>query len=106
MEQTITDVNATQKRREVINGLENLVHKRFSYEGLNKFLCELFGVDDVYVHECESEAEELNGDYDLEFAITKPTIGGVFDIFYLPMKRKGENGEEIYITEVGYTFDM
>lgn len=94
------------QRRIIIESLENLVHKRYSYEKLNKILCELFGVDNVYVHECEAEATELNGDYDLEFAITKPIIGGVFDIYYLPMKRKGENGEEIYITEVGYIFDM
>ena len=94
------------KRKEVIIGLENLVHKRFSFEGLNKILCELFGADGVYVHECEAEATELNGDYNLEFAIIKPIIGGVFDIYYLPMKRKGDNGEEIYITEIGYMFDM
>ena len=106
MEQTITDVNATQKRREVINGLENLVHKRFSYERLNKVLCSLFKVDDIMVSESEAEAEELNADYNLEFAITKPIIGGVFDIYYLPLKRKGLYGEEIYITEIGYTFDM
>ena len=93
-------------RNNVINGLENLVHKRFSFENLNKILCNLFGVTDVYVHESEAEASELNGDYDLEFAINKPIVGGVFDIYYLPMKRKGENGEEIYITEIGYMFDM
>lgn len=94
------------KRKEVINKLEGLVHKRFSFEVLNQILCKLFEVDDIYVSECEAEATELNGDYDLEFAITKPIIGGIFDIYYLPMKRKGSGGEEIYITEVGYTFDM
>lgn len=94
------------ERRIITNGLENLVHHRFSYERLNQVLCSLFKVDDIFVSECEAEAEELNCDYNLEFAITKPIIGGVFDIYYLPMKRKGENGEEIYITEVGYMFDM
>lgn len=98
------DVQA--KRQEVINKLESLVHKRFSYKVLNQVLCELFEVDDIYVSECEGEDEELRCDYDLEFAITKPIIGGVFDIYYLPMKKKGYNGEEIYITEIGYMFDM
>ena len=94
------------KRKEISEALKKLVHKRFSYEGLNKYLCSLFGVKNIYVHECEAETAELNGDYDLEFEINKPMIGGVFDIYYLPMKRKGENGEEIYITEIGYMFDM
>ena len=95
-----------KERKKIIQTLEQIVHKRFSYEKLNQILCELFGVNDIIVSECEAEAEELNGDYDMEFAITKPIIGGIFDIYYLPMKRKGLNGEEIYITEVGYTFDM
>lgn len=95
-----------KERRKIIQALEQIVHKRFSYEKLNQILCELFGVNDIIVSECEAEAEELNGDYDMEFAITKPIIGGIFDIYYLPMKRKGINGEEIYITEVGYSFDM
>jgi hypothetical protein len=38
----------------------------------------------------------------MEFSINKPIIGGVFDIYYLPMKNKGV----IYITEVEYMFDM
>ena len=94
------------ERRIITKGLENLVHKRTSYERLNQVLCHLFKVDDIFVSECEAEAEKLNCDYNLEFAITKPIIGGVFDIYYLPLKRKGSYGEEIYITEVGYTFDM
>lgn len=98
--------NIKIERRIITKGLEDLVHHRFSYERLNKILCRLFKVNDIIVSECEAEAEELNGDYDMEFAITKPIIGGIFDIYYLPMKRKGLNGEEIYITEVGYTFDM
>lgn len=102
----LKNVIANVERKVIIKCLENLVHKRFSYENLNQILCALFNVDDIYITECEAEATELNGDYDLEFAITKPIIGGVFDIYYLPMKHKGLNGEEIYITEVGYTFDM
>lgn len=98
--------NIKIERRIITKGLKNLVHHRFSYERLNKILCRLFKVDDIFVSECEAEAEELNSDYNLEFAITKPIIGGVFDIYYLPLKRKGLGGEEIYITEVGYTFDM
>ena len=98
--------NIKIERRIITKGLEDLVHHRFSYERLNKILCRLFKVNDIIISECEAEAEELNGDYDMEFAITKPIIGGIFDIYYLPMKRKGINGEEIYITEVGYTFDM
>lgn len=104
--QHINKLNCLSYRTEIVNQLESLVHKRFSYEKLNEILCSMFGVTDIYCSDCDSEAEELNGDYDMEFAITKPMIGGVFDIYYLPMKRKGLNGEEIYITEVGYMFDM
>ena len=101
-----TLIEKTKKRNTIVNGLENLVHKRFSFEKLNNILSELFNVDEIYAHESEAETAELNGDYDIEFAIDKPIIGGVFDIYYLPMKRKGIDGEEIYITEVGYMFDM
>lgn len=94
------------KRYTIINGLENLVHKRFSFEKLNEILSKLFDVDEIYTTESDAEAAELNGDYNIEFSINKPIIGGVFDIYYLPMKRKGLDGEEIYITEVGYMFDM
>ena len=101
-----TLIERTEKRNAIVNGLENLVHKRFSFEKLNDILSNLFDVDEIYITESDAEATELNGDYDLEFVITKPIIGGIFDIYYLPMKRKGLDGEEIYITEVGYTFDM
>lgn len=98
-------IHTPQEQKDIIKNLENLVHKRFSYDNLKLKLCEFFGENDIYTYSIDDD-DVVNYDNVMEFCITKPIVGGVFDIYYLPMKNKGPNGEEIYITEVGYIFDM
>lgn len=94
------------KRNKIIKELEKLVHNRYSFVQLDIILSKLFEVDNIEVSEEDAEDETLNADYCVSFEITKPNIGGVFDLYYLPLKNVGVNGEEVYITEVGYMFDM
>lgn len=94
------------KQKNIVEKLENLVHKRYTCSELNIVLCEIFGVKDIYISEVTPEDETLEFDNDMEFAITKKDIGGVFDIYYLNTNGKRNNENVIYITEIGYTFDM
>ena len=99
-------------REEIINFLERLVFGRESMESLNKKLSEFFGkkIEVVNVsqsrEESEDDQDELT-DFNLMFAFESededdnPVDG---DIYMLPMRRKGHDGADMYITEVGYEF--
>lgn len=88
-------------RNFIIKSLENLVHQRFNIETLEKELAEIFGTN-VELYPSESEMVELLGDSCFTFAIGDDF--GVFDIYYLPHKCTDENGNDFYVTEVGYAF--
>lgn len=89
------------ERHNIVKCLENLVHKRFNLNTLQQEIEKIFNIDDIKLIEC---TEHIDNCY--MFAITKQNIGGVFDIMYLPMTNKGCNGETMYITEIGFIFDM
>lgn len=101
----------TKKEIEIINFLENLVHQRFSTEQLNKELSDFFNqkveVENNTKLRLDSgdfdTDEDLPYDWNLMFNIEDGTEqSGYFDIYMLPMRRKGFDGEDMYITEVGY----
>ena len=89
------------ERHNITKCLENLVHKRFNLNTLQKEIENIFNVDDIELIECIEHIDNC-----FMFAINKPNIGGVFDIMYLPMTKTGINNETMYITEVSYLFDM
>ena len=103
----------TDRQKEVINFLENLVHQRFSEETLNKTLSDFFGEPievenntqlriDNLDYDCE---EDLPTDFNLMFNIETEDDYGYFDIYMLPMRRAGFDYSTMYITEVGYEFE-
>ncbi len=92
-----------KERKLIIERLECLVHKRLTRQDLKIALCNIFNVSDIKL---KINTELDSADYSYIFAITKPYIGGVFDIYYLPTREKENNLCKNYITEVGYVFDM
>lgn len=94
----------TEKQKDIVNFLESLVHKRFSEENLNKVLSEKFG-EKIAVVDTTREDDDVTGDYNLMFNSEKEETYGYFDIYMLPMRRTGSDGEAMYITEIGYEFE-
>ena len=90
-----------KSKKFIIEALENLVHRRFNIETLKKELDEIFDTN-VELYPSDSEMVELLGDSCYTFAIGVDF--GVFDIYYLPHKCTDENGNDFYVTEVGYSF--
>lgn len=90
-----------KSKKFIIVALENLVHRRFNIEKLKKELDEIFSTN-VELYPSDSEIVELLGDSCFTFAIGNDF--GVFDIYYLPHKHTDENGNDFYVTEVGYSF--
>lgn len=85
----------------IANELERLVHNRFNSKTLLAKLADIFG-EPVSLHHSDCEADELLGDYCWSFCIGEDF--GVFDIHYLPCRCTDENGNNLYITEVGFSF--
>lgn len=103
----------TDRQKEVINFLENLVHQRFNEETLNKTLSDFFGEPievenntqlriDNLDYDCE---EDLPTDFNLMFNLKLEEQYGYFDIYMLPMRRAGFDYSTMYITEIGYEFE-
>ena len=84
-------------RKFIIHCLESLVHKRTNPTMLKVLLETLFG-EECNLVDVSLDDEEISYDFHCIFA----NKYGDFDIWYLPMLRCGGNGENIYITEVGY----
>jgi hypothetical protein len=103
----------TERQTEVIDFLENLVHRRFSEERLNEVLTMFFQEPIVVENNTQVRIdnldfgceEDLPADFNLMFATTKEEQYGDFDIYMLPMRRAGFDDSTMYITEVSYEFD-
>jgi hypothetical protein len=97
------------ERQEVISFLEGLVGQRFSMQSLNDKLEKVFTQkvelqNTSLLREQENDDDDL-ADYNLMFNIEDGSEqSGFFDIYMLPMRRKGFDGADMYITEVGYEF--
>lgn len=89
------------ERKNIVKCLENLVHKRFNLNTLQKEIEKIFNIGNIELIECTEYIDKC-----YMFAINKQNIGGVFDVMYLPMTNKGRDGETMYITEIGFMFDM
>jgi len=98
-------------KQEVVVFLEDLVHKRFSEKRLNKVLSDFFK-QDLKVYNA-SQGRIDNGEYDDELTdfnlmVNVDSDGDSdaidIDIYMLPMRRKGWDDSDMYITEVGYEF--
>lgn len=103
----------TERQTEVIDFLENLVHRRFSEKRLNEVLTMFFQEPIVVENNTQVRIdnldfgceEDLPADFNLMFATTKEEQYGDFDIYMLPMRRAGFDDSTMYITEVSYEFD-
>ena len=97
------------KKEEVISFLEGLVGQRFNMQSLNDKLEKVFKQkvelqNTSLLREQENDDDDL-ADYNLMFNIEDGSEqSGFFDIYMLPMRRKGFDGADMYITEVGYEF--
>jgi len=95
--------------KEIISFLEGLVGQRFSMQSLNDKLERVFNQkvelqNTSLLREQEQDDDDL-ADYNLMFNIEDGSEqSGYFDIYMLPMRRKGFDGADMYITEVGYEF--
>lgn len=103
----------TLKQTKVINFLESLVHNRYSMEQLNEEVSKVFNQKINIENNTQIRLEggdfdvdeDLPFDWNLMFNVEDGTeISGYFDIYMLPMRRAGFNGEDMYITEVSYEF--
>lgn len=103
----------TEREKEIINFLENLVTQRFSEETLNKTLSDFFQEPIKVENNTQqridnldfSSEEDLPTDFNLMFNIETEDEYGYFDIYMLPMRRAGFDYSTMYITEVGYEFE-
>ena len=97
------------ERQEVISFLEGLVGQRFNMQSLNDKLEKVFNQkvelqNTSLLREQENDDDDL-ADYNLMFNIEDGSEqSGFFDIYMLPMRRKGFDDADMYITEVGYAF--
>ena len=97
-------------RTDVIEFLENLVHTRESMQSLSdkidKFFNQKVDLQNVsLLREQENDDDDLT-DYNLMFNIEDGSdIAGYFDIYMLPMRRKGFDGADMFITEISYEFE-
>lgn len=97
------------EKQEVIAFLEGLVGQRYSMQSLNDKLEKVFK-QKVEISNVSLDREQNNDDDDLVdwnlmFNIEDGTeLAGFYDIYMLPMRRKGYDGADMYITEVGYEF--
>jgi hypothetical protein len=93
-----------RKRMEVVDALDNLLHKRFNKESLEKKLSEIFEEEIHIALGCE-DVDYLT-DWDYMFTSEREDIGGDFDIYVLFHKdmRKGCDDAQFMVTEVAYDF--
>tara|TARA_B100000963_G_C22236767_1_gene498204 strand:- start:6 stop:305 length:300 start_codon:yes stop_codon:yes gene_type:complete len=97
------------EKQEVMSFLEGLVGQRFNMQSLNDKLEKVFNQkvelqNTSLLREQENDDDDL-ADYNLMFNIEDGSEqSGFFDIYMLPMRRKGFDGADMYITEVGYEF--
>jgi hypothetical protein len=99
----------TERQQEVVAFLEQLVHRRFSTESLNKaltmFLGETIKVENVTLSRIANGDEDELTDYNLMFDLEREDQYGYFDIYMLPLRKEGFDGSTMMITEVGYEFE-
>jgi hypothetical protein len=95
----------TERQKEVVEFLENLVGKRFNLSTLNEVLSEQF--DEVIKCEIVNDDDEENTltDWDIMFDSVKEETYGYFDIYVLKMRKPGFDGSTFHITEIGYEFE-
>lgn len=79
------------------NCMKGITHKRFSMESLSSELELIFG--------CKPQLISMDDNTSTDNILRLNNQCGNFDIWFLPMNRKGLNGETLYITEVEYTLN-
>lgn len=92
----------TEKQRQIVLGLESLLHYRFSEADLNKKLSELFG-EEIVARKVDDP--EWTGDWYFTFESEQEGISGWFDIYYLEMRKHDDDDLHFYVTEVAFGFD-
>ena len=95
----------TPRKKQVIDFLEGLVHKRFNIETLNEELSKHFNekITAGFVNEDDDDNELA--DWNIMFDSENEDTYGYFDIYVLKMRRAGFDGADFLVTEVGYEFD-
>ncbi len=94
-----------EKEKEISSRLEGLVGNRFNKESLEKTLSIIFEVD-IVLDDISEKEDELS-DYEVVggFDIPEQSLYGVFDVYFLKMRRPGFDGADIYVTEVAIEFE-
>lgn len=92
----------TEKQKNIVNSLEELVHSRFNKETLEKKLSEIFD-EDIKIELGYEDVEDFS-DWDFMFSSTQDEIGGDFDVYVLMHRNCDILGNTMYVTEIGYDF--
>lgn len=93
------DEKLKDRKMSIISYMESLVGKRFAKETLEFLLSDFLGQP---ITLCEM-TNDWDADYRVSFDIEDDQFGYIsFDIWYLKTREE----ERMYITEVGYDFDV
>ena len=95
----------TARHIQVVSFLEGLVGERFNLDTLNAKLSNHFGEDIKAGFVNENDDTNELADWNIMFNSEKEETYGYFDIYVLKMRRKGFDGSDFYVTEVGYEFE-
>ena len=90
----------TDKKMEIVNQLEGLVHHRFTIESLEEKLSGIFN-EEIHVEDITDEKDGCDtSDFNLLFECRNEETYGYFDLYYLKTR-----DEMVYITEISYEFE-
>jgi hypothetical protein len=91
----------TEKQKQIVQKLEDLVNNRFTLLTLNDMLNEIFQ-EEITIGDITDSKDDCDlSDYNLLFESKNEDTYGWFDIYYL----KTREDDVIYITEVSYEFE-
>lgn len=92
----------SEKQVAVVLALENLVHKRFNKDSLEKELSKIF--KEPITIELGCEDVDYLSDWNYMFSSENDEIGGDFDIYVLKHKNTDIWGNTMFVTEINAEF--
>ena len=93
----------TNKHHQIARALERLVHHRFNLDSLNKAISDILGKKvSLELGRLDIEDEP---DWCYMWNSEKKDTYGYYDIYVLKHRNVDWNGNDLYVTEVGYEFE-
>jgi hypothetical protein len=95
----------TQKQKQTLVKLENIVGYRFNEMTLKQKLSEIFG-EQVSMLEVDEDGLVCDYEYTVGVSNEESEMYGYGSIYYLKMRESNDEDNTLYVTEVGYNFEM